>query len=202
MEIPYERHEDFIRYYDDSVSNEFCRGVIDYFEWASQNNRTWGRYETTKNNKHDEAVRLDPDDYWDIQFTWDHLTPYIKEFNTSFWDVCYKSYLEEFDTLNSAMASHTIFNYKVQKTLPGGGYHVWHCEQDSISHSRRIATYSLFLNDVAEGGETEFLYQNKRIAPKQGRLAIFPASYTHTHRGNPPLRGIKYIMTGWIELTA
>lgn len=201
MEVHYEQHEDFIRYYDEAVSTEFCRGVIDYFEWASQNNRTWGRHETTKNVKHDESVRLDPDNYWDIQFTWDHLTPYIQEFNTSFWDVCYKSYIEEFDTLNSAMAPHTIFNYKVQKTLPGGGYHVWHCEQDQINHSRRIATYSLFLNDVAEGGETEFLYQNKRIAPKQGRLVIFPSSYTHTHRGNPPLRGVKYIMTGWIELS-
>jgi len=58
----------------------------------------------------------------------------------------------------------------------------------------------VFLNDVDEGGETEFLYQNKRIAPKKGRMVIWPSSFTHTHRGNPPLSGSKYIITGWIEI--
>ena len=200
MEIPHDYNETFIRYYDNAVSTEFCQGIIKYFEWASENNRTWNRTEATKNVKDDEATGLSPLNYWDIDFTWQHLGSYLKEFNEAFWDVCYKSYCEEFDTINS-MKQHTIFTYKVQKTIPGGGYHVWHCEQDCIEHSRRLGTYTLFLNDVPEGGETEFLYQNQRVAPKEGRLVIFPASYTHTHRGNPPLRGIKYIMTGWIEFS-
>jgi hypothetical protein len=200
MEIPHDYNETFIRYYDNAVSTEFCQGVIKYFEWANQNNRTWNRTEATRTVKHDESTCLDPRSFWDIDFTWEHLTSYLQEFNEAFWDVCYKSYCEEFDTLNN-VNQHTIFNYKVQKTLPGGGYHVWHCEHDSISHSRRLGTYSLFLNDVAEGGETEFLYQNQRLSPKEGRLVIFPAGYTHTHRGNPPLRGVKYILTGWVEFS-
>ena len=65
----------------------------------------------------------------------------------------------------------------------------------------RSGAYILYLNDVPEGGETEFLYQRLRVSPKEGTLVIFPASYTHTHRGNPPLRGSKYIMTGWIEFS-
>jgi hypothetical protein len=52
---------------------------------------------------------------------------------------------------------------------------------------------------VEEGGETEFLYLSQRVKPKTGRLVIFPSGYVHTHRGNPPLSGEKYIMTGWIE---
>ena len=200
MEIPYNYNENFIRYYDNAVSTEFCQGIIKYFEWASENNRTWNRTEATKNVKDDESTGLNPFNYWDIDFTWEHLGPYLKEFNEAFWDVCYKSYCDEFDTLNS-VGQHTIFSYKVQKTLPGGGYHVWHCEQECIERSRRLGTYTLFLNDVVEGGETEFLYQNERVAPKEGRLVIFPSSYTHTHRGNPPLRGVKYIMTGWIEFS-
>ena len=38
---------------------------------------------------------------------------------------------------------------------------------------------------------------NKRVKAKTGRLIIFPAGYTHTHRGNPPIGGDKYILTNW-----
>ena len=53
------------------------------------------------------------------------------------------------------------------------------------------------MNTIEEGGETEFLYINKRIKAEQGRLIIFPASFTHTHRGNPPIGQDKYIIATW-----
>ena len=56
-----------------------------------------------------------------------------------------------------------------------------------------------YLNDVEEGGETEFLYQSKRVESKKGRIVICPSGFTHTHRGNPPLKGNKYMINGWIE---
>jgi hypothetical protein len=59
--------------------------------------------------------------------------------------------------------------------------------------------FTYYLNNVNDGGETEFLYLKKRVKPIEGRLLIWPASYTHTHRGNPPLSHSKYIVTGWIE---
>ena len=57
----------------------------------------------------------------------------------------------------------------------------------------------IYLNDVEEGGETEFLYQKIRIKPKSNMGLIWPGGFTHTHRGNPPLSGTKYILTGWIS---
>ena len=65
---------------------------------------------------------------------------------------------------------------------------------------QRTWTTMIYLNDVKEGGETEFLYQLKRIKPKKGTICIFPAGYTHVHRGNTPFSGEKYIMTGWLEV--
>ena len=65
--------------------------------------------------------------------------------------------------------------------------------------SHRLALVLLYLNDVAEGGETEFLYQSLRIKPKKGTVIICPTDFTHTHRGNPPLSKTKYIATGWVE---
>ena len=55
-----------------------------------------------------------------------------------------------------------------------------------------------YLNDVEEGGETEFYYQDKKIKPKQGSMVIAPAYFTHTHRGCIPVSNDKYIVTSWV----
>ena len=67
------------------------------------------------------------------------------------------------------------------------------------SMGKRLFTFTLYLNDVKEGGETEFLYLSKRINAVEGRLAFCPGTFEYTHRGNPPLSSEKYILTGWVE---
>mgnify|MGYP003351836575 CR=1 FL=1 len=62
-----------------------------------------------------------------------------------------------------------------------------------------MGVYLMYLNDVEEGGETEFLYYPKRIKPKKGTLIMWPAGFTHTHRGNPPISNEKYIVATWTE---
>ena len=195
-----EQSENFIRAYPNVLSQQFCKGVIDYFTWCEKNNRTFERTETTSNFKKDTSSNLNPSNFWEISFASENLSGFLGEFNDVFWNSCYNNYLKEFDTLNS-YSRHTIFSYKIQKTLPSGGYHVWHCENGTPEFGRRLGVYIAFLNDVYEGGETEFLYQRLRIPPTRGTIVIFPAGFTHTHRGNPPLKGSKYIMTGWIEFS-
>ena len=63
--------------------------------------------------------------------------------------------------------------------------------------STLLEVVQIYLNEEFEGGETEFLYFNQRIKPKLGRLIIFPCAFTHTHRGNPPIGGTKYIASTW-----
>ena len=81
--------------------------------------------------------------------------------------------------------------------MPTEGYHGWHSETNNIACASRTLVWSVYFNDVEEGGETEFLYQNRRELPRQGDVLIFPAGYTHTHRGNPPIGGDKYLITSW-----
>ena len=93
-----------------------------------------------------------------------------------------------------------VSNGKMQKTYPGGGYHNWHSEHcNQISSMNTLLAWMIYLNDVEEGGETEFLYQQKRLKPQRNRFVIWPAGFTHLHRGNPPLSGVKYVLTGWIH---
>lgn len=115
----------------------------------------------------------------------------------SFLKMCLEHYIDKFSVL-STFNIHP-FGIKVQKTRPGQGFHIWHCEQASKDSQQRVVTFMTYLNDVEEGGETEFRYQCKRIKPKKGLTLLWPADYTHTHRGLMPLKGDKYIATGWFE---
>ncbi|MFV0597375.1 2OG-Fe(II) oxygenase [Shewanella sp.] len=91
----------------------------------------------------------------------------------------------------------------VQKYLQNkGGYPHWHSEQfPQLSHNEalhRVVLYMFYLNDVEEGGETEFYYQQRKISPKKGTMVIAPAGFTHSHRGNMPISNDKYIATSWV----
>ena len=83
-----------------------------------------------------------------------------------------------------------------------GGYPYWHCEQypmlDGGEALHRAVLWTIYLNDDFSAGETEFLYQDRKIVPRTGSLLIAPTAFTHTHRGNMPKGGNKYIATSWI----
>jgi len=83
-----------------------------------------------------------------------------------------------------------------------GGYPYWHCElypRDGHAETlHRHLLWTVYLNDGFQAGETEFLYQRRKVAPRTGSLLIAPAAFTHTHRGNRPEGGDKYIATSWV----
>ena len=87
-------------------------------------------------------------------------------------------------------------------TANRGGYPYWHCElypKDASAETlHRTLLWTIYLNDGFAAGETEFLYQSRKIAPKTGALLIAPTAFTHTHRGNTPLGADKYIATSWV----
>lgn len=83
-----------------------------------------------------------------------------------------------------------------------GGYPYWHCElypRDANAETlHRHLLWTLYLNDEFEEGETEFLFQQLKVKPRTGSLLIAPTAFTHTHRGNRPQNGDKFIATSWI----
>ena len=83
-----------------------------------------------------------------------------------------------------------------------GGYPYWHCELYPRDHTaetlHRHLLWTIYLNDEFEEGETEFMFQQRKVKPETGALLIAPTAFTHTHRGNRPQRGDKFIATSWI----
>ena len=189
--------DNFIGIFDDVLTPEECQGVINYFEELDKHNLVVSHKEYSEQGK---TARND-DSIFMFEPRVFHLPPTnfcLQTFTSKFWP-CYQKYTEEYSALESA-SKHGIVGLRVQRTPPGGGFHQWHFENGTRDHAVRIVTMMLYLNDVDEGGETEFLYYRKRIQPKTGRLLIWPSGYPHTHRGNPPLSNTKYIITGWLDL--
>lgn len=83
-----------------------------------------------------------------------------------------------------------------------GGYPYWHCElypRDAGAETlHRHLLWTLYLNEEFVEGETEFLFQQRKVKPRTGSLLIAPTAFTHTHRGNQPQGGDKFIATSWI----
>lgn len=188
--------EDFVGIFDDVFTEEDCLPLIEYFENLKSMNLVYSRQDlkdATAHNKQDETAFPLQHDFIAMQ----KKNPVLAGFLDKFWK-CYNQYVEKYSILGVS-GLHSINSVRIQKTLPGEGYHVWHYESMDHQVSHRVVTWIFYLNDVEHGGETEFLYLKRRIAAKKGRLIIWPAAFTHTHRGNPPLSGDKYIMTGWLE---
>lgn len=91
--------------------------------------------------------------------------------------------------------------FNIQKYVPPHGvYSRLHYEQnfDSELFFRRHYVWCLYLNTVDVGGETFFPKQKVKVKAEKGKLVIFPAHFTHPHKGLKADQ-VKYIATGWLS---
>jgi len=181
--------DDFITVIDNAISHDFCDELI----WTFDKMREQGFSYTRKKQKGFESTIM-------------------KDLSVTVCDVNIPKYWSQSIKITNMLTNHfdayfdqypndgnmVISGVKIQKTLPSEGYHIWHSDGGGSDMSR-VLTFVYYLNDVEEGGETEFLHQSKKIKPKKGNAVWFPSCYTHLHRGNPPISGEKYIMTGWLS---
>lgn len=190
--------KEFIGVFENAITDQHCEELIDAFKTSKERGQTRMRQEYDDSlitGKDDESMTLAEPSPELSKITFQNQAGFLEYMN----DEIVEAYVKQHPIL--AENPRCVFEGKVQRTLPGQGYHIWHCEQNGTkTHDRdRFLAWSVFLNDVEEGGETEFLHQHLRFKPKAGTALVFPAYFTHLHRGNPPLSGEKYIATGWVE---
>jgi hypothetical protein len=194
-----EEYKEFIGIYDESVPLELCDEFVKNYEEAKKNRTV---IDLTKENdtglfdgeshdgldRKDESVVVTP-----LTSTIYPRPPVDLYFD--FLQECFKCYIKRY----SIRFNCTIFNdvFKIHKVKKSEGYHVWHHEKALPSNLNRLMAYMTYLEVPKRGGETEFLHQSLRIEPTIGRTLIWPAGFTHIHRGNPPLEGEKMYITGW-----
>ena len=180
---------DFISVYDNILTPDECEYYINLVEHYILNGLITKEEKSFHKTDH-YSINFNNDVSYNI-LSGDNLSmeflPKIKEH--------VDAYLKKFSVLGQEKL--LIYDTKAKKIPVGGGFHSWHYENTGLQVSARKLVIQLYLNTIEEGGETEFLYINKRIKAKRGRLIIFPAAFTHTHRGNPPIGQDKYIVSTW-----
>lgn len=181
--------ETFIRVYENAASTSLCQRVIGVFDLISTKKNNVQINKWANNIKRNDAS---------IFLQEHNVSELINELSGCLTN-CLNFYREEFGHINDLFLT-TKNCYKVQKTMPYGGYHIWHYEQlanDQDSHNRELV-WTLYLNTMPDyEAETEFLYQKTKVQPKEGSICIFPAAMTHLHRGLTVYSYPKYIATGW-----
>ena len=107
-------------------------------------------------------------------------------------------YVEKYNLTNMVdLALKETWN--IQHYKPNEGFFGWHCERTFYTSHQRALVFMTYLNDVTDGGETEFYWQKVKTKPIKGKTVIWPTDFTHLHRGIPSPTQHKYIATGWMN---
>ena len=187
-------YEDFIQITDDLYTEEFL-GDVEKFFYLLQENKLTGH----STNESPMAKKLRDDECI-------HLPAQLnQECFPKEWVAYYFKYLvglvDEYTKEYSIPEPLSSYGWKIHKVRKGQGYHAFHAEvgQRNLGMHERCLAYMTYIQEPKKGGETEFLFQSKRVEPKRGRTLIWPAHFTHVHRGNPVLEGEKLYITGWFH---
>lgn len=189
----------FIARYDGLIPKQVCRSLIELFEEGDQLGLTAPGLSGVRVDK----TRKDSQDLHSARVPPQLQQKYGETVQTFFAQLGegHRRYVERFPSLNHPQTfEHGVYSFNIQRYQPGGqAYHSWHYENAHPDVSHRLLAWMTYLNTVRSGGETEFRHQAKKISPREGLTLIWPAGFTHTHRGLPQREGTKYIITGWFE---
>jgi prolyl 4-hydroxylase len=112
--------------------------------------------------------------------------------------ICTDAYINKFKYCNEYSTFGIVEPINIQYYPPYiGNFKKWHTERHHKNCDRHLV-FMTYLNNVNTGGETEFYHQKISIKPIKGKTLIWPADWTHTHRGNSSPEE-KYIITGWLN---
>jgi len=166
----------------DYIDTSICDSIIE--EW--ENNKENSRFDKKRG-------------YWrlnDRQLDQDIIKKYVHEL----LPIEHK-YRKKFGFINQVGDWGLMSPFNIQKYEPGYAYNPIHIEGGGPESGKlqRILAFTTYLNDIEVDGETEFTVQNIKVQPKKGLTIIWPAGWTHPHRGIPAPNETKYIATGWFN---
>lgn len=198
--------ENYIYVNNNSLSKELCNEIIYKFE--NENNKYEGVTASGVNKNIKDTIdfaipKKNQNEKWNkirecLEKELDkNVKKYIKYINNAM-TINEENSNNSYKVFNNFVSFETL---QIQRYTKQKGRHIYHQDfsTDWKEKKYRVITFLWYLNDVEEGGETEF-WTTYRVKPEAGKLLFFPATWTYPHRGMMPISNDKYIITGWIYL--
>ena len=170
------------------VPENICDGLVDYHK--NNKDDKWSTKEQGRNPNQKEGI--------DVICYPPSKNIILKEYKKHL-GLGLKKYYNQYHV--SPYHLQIVENFNIQYYPSDGGYKVWHNERDRYGFHERSLVFMTYLNDVPDGGGTEFMwYPEFKVNAKKGLSLIWPTDFTHTHRGIISEHE-KYIATGWFSHT-
>ena len=179
----------------DIRNDNLCKQIINFFE---ENKTLHGKgaigsgIDQTKKKTTD--IGINPDDLKNSKFKC--FNNYMDELHK-----CFIDYQHQWPFMKNMIKNLDIRSFNVQKYLKGDHFSKVHTERANLQHSDRVFAWMTYLNNVEDGGATNFLHYGISVKPEIGKTLIWPAEWTHAHNGRIVNSGKKYIITGWMNFT-
>ena len=197
--------KDLIFEIDDSLSREECENIIRMFE-ENTDKQYAGIVGSHEGTRVDTSVKLTVDMSLhncegcdDVNHL---LTSKVHEgLNKYLQYIDPEGTMYYFDRIFTNVTYNALLIHKYLKNKGHFYYHndfsIDYVEGTRDKYKYRILNYLFYLNDVEEGGETEF-FSNTTVKPTCGKLLFFPSEWFYPHKGCVPLSSDKYVIAGWI----
>ena len=171
------------------LSHKIADDLLDFY---NLNTKTQGVIYCDTNGA---SVNKDIKNVLEVEIDKDDMTPAIFNFRKE-QQICLENYMNKFEALKEISPFNINENLLLSKSEPNEGYKVYHNERGALCVSKRVLFFIMYLNDVPDGG-LNFLYFDKKIEAKKGKLIFMPTEWTHQHIGESKNTISKYYITGW-----
>lgn len=178
----------YVRWYDDALPRDFCARLVDAFDRSV-------------------AVHMNRERGWRAGLedsAWTELDlsaladPALRAYFDSRLDEYLARYNQEVGLSIRVPARVAISELRLKRYRPATGEQ-FQLHFDSINAvANRYLVFLWYLNDVAEGGATAFPDLGVEVAPRTGRLLIFPPYWMYQHAGLPPRSNDKFILSTYL----
>lgn len=178
----------YVRVYDNNLDAALCRQLLDSFNSLQRFHTTNGR-----------GVRagLEESEWTELNVTRYADAGFLGMFRNVI-DLALERYNRDV-ALSIPIPNSALTSDLVMKRYRSGGDQRFQLHFDAINHvANRYLVLLWYLNDVAAGGETRLPGLDLTVAPRAGRLLVFPPYWMYQHEGLPPLSGDKYILSTYL----
>ena len=189
--------DNYIRTYDSVIDKTSCQLLVDKFEKYYED-----QHEDVLVERPGMVIAFKQINIWNYD-EWKGLREQLIEAMLYYVDI-YKEECNVTDVMWPENFSHEAI--RIKRYLPNDFERFDNHVDSTAGCEKRFLNFLIYLNDVEEGGETEFpQIMNPKtntplsVKPKAGTMAVFPPMWCWLHAGKKPISGPKYFAHSYLH---